>query len=356
MTAKLSRPSRRGLRRLSGGAAAAVTGSLLLQLFSPVNPASAAPTGTGSVVRVQVRIDTGDVSDAGTDDPVYVSLNGSNLTWLDSPTEDWNRGSSRTYDLMLDGVSNIASLNQLRVGKAAPVTVAGVTINADAWCLARVSLLVNNVLIFDQPLPRVVATDQCRWLKGSYPSFTWSSAEIRANKQWIASATPPVPVLITKAALRSQAIAAVGQQLHADPRMRWSSSPYIPGVTVTRVDDHAVHVDLDLFARVPWFSDVPVDIDFDLRFACVVPRYDPHTNTTPPPYYTVTRQNLTYQADSGLGWDIMTLGLVQALDSYVTVQIGKGLDTLPVQTIIGADGGCRQPYVRYNGDLSFLGF
>lgn len=307
--------------------------------------AVAAPTETASPGRVQVRLITGDVGDAQTDDPVFVSLGTSHVTWLDSPANDWERASSRTYDLTLDKVTDVASITQLRVGKASPIHAGPTTIYSNAWCLARVVLLLNGRPVFDQPVPRLAATDRCRWLKGESPFFTWTNAQLRSDKLWKVASMPAMGGLITNADLVSQVVASVGQKLHTEPDLRWST----PGVTVTKLDGQAVHVDLDLAFKMLG-PDAEVDIDFDLRFACVVP--GPRIKDRRP-YWTVTPENQHVYVDSFWLWDalLFTGGVI---DWLVGNQIDNRLD-LVTTTIPNPIGCSADPwYVQANGDVNLL--
>src|SRR5262249_20928688 len=90
---------------------------------------------TRSVSRVQLRLRTGDVTNAGTDDSVAVLLNSAsttiqvpalNHTWIDSPRNDFERGADELFDLSTDHLSEIGDIQIISIQKT----------GGDAWCLA----------------------------------------------------------------------------------------------------------------------------------------------------------------------------------------------------------------------------
>lgn len=337
---------------------------LITTIVGATRLAHAAPAESEAPTRVQLRITTGDVYDAGTDDPVFISLNDSHASWLDAPGDDWERATTRSYDLTLDNVTDIASITRLRIGKQAPVDAGIMTLFSNAWCVSDVELRFNGVVVFRATLPPLVSADKCRWLKGTAPWFTWTGAQLRANSEWQRAARElPLMVVFTNEHLVGQVIAATAATLHANGnQLRWGDKELsvvdghlvvVPEVTVTRIDDTGVHVRLDLAASVPGV-DSEVDLDFDMRFACVNPRPDPRTGFAPASYYTVTKSNIRTTVDSWVGWDLLMFA-GKGLDMYIWGEINDNL-AIAGKEYIGVTGTCRQPKVRYNGDLSFLGF
>lgn len=311
-------------------------------------PAAAAPSETQSPARVQVRIVTGDVADAGTDDPVFVSLRSDHKTWLDSPIDDWERRGNRTYDLTLDNVTSVASITQLQIGKAAPIPAGYMTLNSNAWCLDRVVLLLNGQEVFNRVAPRLAPGDACRWIKGNSPVFTWTGAQLRGDKLWQAVTMPFHPPVLTNSELTERIIAITANQVHDHP-VDWAGA----GVTVTKRDGGAVHVHIDMTIDVVG-PDPSLDIDLDLRFGCVVPPIVIGTKVRPAPYWSITPENLKVNVDSPLWWELVTLSGADVLDHVIAAEIRDGL-AVTGTSILTPGGICPQPYVRDNGDVRLLG-
>lgn len=338
-------------------------------------PAAASPDESVRPARVQVRITTGDVSGAGTDDPVFVSFSPTHSAWLDAPGDDWERGAARTYDVTLDGtvtkvdgedvqlpgITRIADITRLQVGKHEPVAAGPTTIFTDDWCVQSVQVMFNGKTVFSAVAPRLAPTDTCRWLRGGTPRFAWSGTQLRSNKYWVNTTDLPMLLLFTNAHLVERVISGTAAKLHENSDLRWGDkelawvdgvATWVPEVTVRRVDDRTVHVRVDLAARVPGV-DSEVDLDFDLRFGCVNPPPDPRTGVVRPSYYTVTTEHVRVNVDSWTVYDLLFAGI--ALDIHIWSEINAGLN-MAGTTTTSSDGRCVVPAVRWNGDLSFLGF
>ncbi len=126
-----------------------------------------------------MRLETADVSDAGTDDyHVRVAVNGpypttsAESTWLDHGRNDFERGDVHDYDLSVSRIGELGDLN-------------GVTIenqSDDDWCLKAVSLLVDGKTAYR----RYFGTSSCRWLGADSAStrVVFSHDDLRASSFW----------------------------------------------------------------------------------------------------------------------------------------------------------------------------
>jgi hypothetical protein len=275
------------------------------------------PTDNLLVWRLQVRLVIGDVDDAGSDDDVEVILNPGSVTWLDSPANDFERNTSRIYDLPLDGVGRMADISQLFLTKTGD----------DGMCLSRVELVVNNRLAFSQAPP--TASGPCRWLDsdGSGLNLVFSGTQLRADANWLAFQQPTPPLVIPAAEWRSRIEGIVGNSI-ATNSLYWGD---ISGEAVELAGNgSALHVDLDLAADVTILPDPGVDIDFDLVFSCDVDNK-----------LLITSTNLAVDVDSSIVWEVLTLDLIEIMDTKVDHAVTKGfkaitatLDTPVCPTVI----------------------
>jgi hypothetical protein len=209
-----------------------------------------------SVNRVQVRLVTADVGDAGTDDSVLVSLNQDNFTWVDYGRDDFQRGDAYTYDLVLKGVSRFESLKWLTVSKT----------GSDGWCVNRIEVKINGKgPLFQQRF------SPCRWLDNGDSdrrSLAVSFDGLRSGQAW-SGYPPPVPVpivVLTADEVESRIASMVGHALHGT-KAAWRELGS-NAVKIGAKSDHAIHVVVKLFARVPYVPDPNVDVHFDLELSC----------------------------------------------------------------------------------------
>src|SRR5688572_27374582 len=72
------------------------------------------PDGNTAVWRAQLRVRVCNVANAGTDNKVLATLNGTNYTVMDIPVNDFEQASDRTYDLLLIGVTRLADIHHLK--------------------------------------------------------------------------------------------------------------------------------------------------------------------------------------------------------------------------------------------------
>jgi hypothetical protein len=224
------------------------------------------PNEAERVYRLQMRIETGDVDEAGTDDDVLVSLDKDNVTWLDYGRDDFRRGDIYTYDLITDNISKMSSIKWITFSKT----------GSDGWCLKSFELRINHqserlppVRIYREEFP------VCRWIDnndGHQGSLTVPFSRLREAPSWSGARVPGVVGVIEAAEVVSRVESLVGHHLHYQSRGFWGQSHGKSVEIALRVDPRTrreyVHVDLDLAAS----PNVEVDIDFDLSITC-----DPRT-------------------------------------------------------------------------------
>lgn len=210
------------------------------------------------VFRAQIKIRTADKSDAGQDDGVKIRLNNGNETWLDSGSDDFERGQTHMYDLLQFNAAGAASLTKLRDIQFMEISKTG----SDGWCLTDAELIINGRSIYKINFPGG------KWLDnsgGARLSTTIDGATMRASAEWRSYTAPnPSPVL-ARAELESRIEAIIGHFTHG----RGVGLGQVFGgraVEVTRAGDNMIHVDLDMEAAVDNFPDPELDVDFDIEF------------------------------------------------------------------------------------------
>lgn len=210
-----------------------------------------------SAHRVQLRLTVGDVSDAGTDESIEVRLQPSsyvtavtnwsprgNSTWVDSTADDFERGSSLTYDLLLSNVRDVSDITQVTLVKPGD----------DEVCIAGVELLVNGDLAYAQ------SYSPCRWIGGD-ELLSVPFEDLRASQSW-RQLGDTIFSGYDGAALRSIIQAQFGHFLHGYGELRNGRS-----ISTSRADERRLHVSVPVTVYdVPILGEVDSTIHFDLAF------------------------------------------------------------------------------------------
>jgi hypothetical protein len=233
-----------------------------------------------SVWRAQIVLRTANGSSDGTDDAVDVALNRrylgalyehlagferpyGNVTKLDRPGDDHERGNVEIYDLNLDGIGDMGDITEVSIEKSGD----------DEWCLDGVALLINDETMFEKTFT------PCRRATYEYV-LGITHEELRASPAWSAYTANLVPADAGARLLRGETVrildisrgdlekrieGIVGDSISGNS-LEWGGLEGGAYVEVTPVDTETVRVDLDLEADVTG-SNPKVDLDFDLRFA-----------------------------------------------------------------------------------------
>lgn len=241
-----------------------------------VSPSSAAVISASSNVtlaavsedmpvwRAQLRLQTADVSNAGTDDDVSVQLSEpGNQTWPDYGRNDFERNDAFTYDLVLDNVHTLRDISMLRISKT----------GTNGWCMRSITLYVNGRAIYALDFGSLG-----RWLDidpgNDHRSYTVSYLALRAHSLWTSYEQPALPMFFSRQELKSRVESLIGDDLvryasaFPDDVLHWGALSGSDYVEVNRTNVQAIHVDLDLREIVNDWPDQDVDIDFDLEFSC----------------------------------------------------------------------------------------
>jgi hypothetical protein len=224
-----------------------------ITLIALPGAALAAPNETTPVWRAQIRLATAFQSGAGTNDDVRVQLNDGNVTWLDYTHNDFEPGSSLTYDLVLTNVRTLADITHLRVSKPFGV---------DEWCAQSMDLLVNGKPIFQRSLGTFLSA--CRRVTSASDIFIAGST-LRSHTLWQSFTPPATPGGMPRAEIESRAQSLMGTYMQPNP-LGWDALPAHP-IVVGRRDNQAVFVALSL-RHVGNLGNSDADALFDLRFSC----------------------------------------------------------------------------------------
>lgn len=228
--------------------------SSFIQTFATID-------GRGGIWRAQLRLRTANVTDAGTDDSVHVTFNDFNGTWVDYGSDDFERGNDFTYDLLLDNVSELSDINDIYIWST----------GTDGWCIEELSLLINNTEIFNQHFGSTPST--CRWIdkdNGEAGYLFITRPMLRAHPLWQSYQQPAPPLSLLRDELESRIESMIGDAIHYESA-HWGELDGDRYVEVSRLDDQAVRVTVDLVAEVTLAGvsgpDAEVDLQFDLRFS-----------------------------------------------------------------------------------------
>jgi hypothetical protein len=281
--------------------------------------------------RVQLRVAMGNVSDAGTDDDVVVSLNPKNATWLDYARNDFERGSTFTYDLLTDGVARFDDIDWIAFAKT----------GSDGMCIARVDLIVNES-------PRTSYSRSffpCRWLddeSGHTRDLAVSYDDLRRGSAWERYTPPDIAeqLILRADELDSRIQSTVGHFLHFSPGY-WGKFFGEP-VEVERLDSHTVHVDLDLAGEADG-PDPEVDVDFDIRATCNS-EHDIHIEVL----------HARASAHFPLYAKLLTLGILEFIERDVQDEINHALADFASDRTIPIGGRCADIYITPDGDVVLL--
>jgi hypothetical protein len=223
------------------------------------------------VVRAQLRITTADVEDAGTDDDILVSLRENNYTWLNygrildhseqSGTQlydgdDFERGNTFTYDLNLDGISQVRDIKWIVLSKAGD----------EGWCVRKVELLINN----QQPAVSYTFNTP-RWLDNrtsDYRSVIINFTTLRNSPLWNSTnlRSPSLTLTISPQELVSRIHSKFGHAMHGT-KAYWAK-PIAGPVTMKTINESTIEVKVFLHGSASVIPDPDVWIRFNLVAVC----------------------------------------------------------------------------------------
>ena len=274
--------------------------TLFILILALAVPVFATPSENAPIWRVQIRFQTANVADAGTDDSVRVQLNDANGTWLDYARDDFPRNNTFTYDLKLDGINRISDLDYIFISKTGD----------DGLCLKSFALLINGREIYTETF-----AGAGRWLDtgiGYSPTYFVSGTTMRRDNSWLAYAQPPLPQVISGVEMASRVEGIVGDLITGN-KLQWDG-----GVRVIKVRNApANRLYVELFLEYDRLGPNPdVYVHFDLEFGC--------SNNQ----ITLEVQNLAVQVTTDNRLETLSLELLRLLNHFLTKRLEQGLKNL----------------------------
>ena len=216
------------------------------------------------VWRLQLRVKTGNVKKAGTDDNVYLKLTNSksSVYYLDRAGDDREKNKVNIYDILDPNIRTMRDIKNLKM------MIKG----NDGWCVQSVEILINDVKIpvFSKSFKN------CKWLDGnshSGPGFYISGKELRSHRGWRYTSQNRAlwlpPMVLKRAMLEEMVESYVGHMMNSRPDMKKLEFGKKYGrayVQAKHKSSSKLKFDLDLAYHKG--IDFEVDVDFDMVIKC----------------------------------------------------------------------------------------
>ena len=234
-----------------------ITFQSLLLLFATIvfseQLTYAAPSDTMPIWRAQVRFVTANVDNGNTDDTVKIALNVNNQTLLDSELNDFERGTDHTYDLRLDGISQLSDLDYFRISKS----------GSDGWAIQEMFLIINGRTIYHQSFAPLLRLDN---ENGYSTVYFIDDYFMRPRSEWVNYVSPTRPSVIPVNDMRSRLESLLGDQVDTTGSM--SVQP--TAVTLHTLNANTWRGRFHVVGEgILWpFSHPSINTNFDLRVGC----------------------------------------------------------------------------------------
>lgn len=247
--------------------------------YTPYDKQICAYTKDGNYLpiwRVQLRIITATHPNAGTTDPVQVSLNGAlsiNARWLDLPPvryrifapsdliprEELRPATINTFELSLKTIDELSDINMIRIKKE----------GTNALGISSIGLIVNGEFVFIRSFDDTEST--ILWIDegdGYSSIYNMSHSELRAHERWqdYINSPPEAPREIRWEIMRELLQGIIGDAIHGTS-LSWSSrwaSRWASPVVLSIPNDHTISVNVIL--ENDGIMGIRSYINFDLYF------------------------------------------------------------------------------------------
>ena len=230
------------------------------------------------VWRVQLRLETADVTEGGTSDRVEVKLNSNNSTWLYSNRGFKPRG-FHTYDLNVDYVKKLRDIQMVQISKP----------GSDSWYIKSIALYVNGKAVYS-----IYHFYDLLYLGNNGIHFIMPH-ELRNDSLWRSYIVPVPPMSFSRAELEARIEGIVGDFLSDtlwtgwSPALKWEKYNH---VVVWEAGPRRIQVKLGL----RYYYDVDVNVSFDLEFSCLAGKIFLVTKNLHINYPIVDSASVTYKA------------------------------------------------------------
>jgi hypothetical protein len=312
------------------------------------------------VWRVQLNITVANLPNADLDKPIYVTL-GSPIpvqnvsTYLDYSFDDFQRGSSFTYDLDFSGINQLSDLESLTIGN---------TVSDDICYIESIELLVDEKSVYRMVYGTTV-NSAYRLASPRDRAIYISHDMLRAASGWQALFTPqrtPLPraelaadggiqLIIDRDDIRSMVESVMGNLLHRDfsSSLEWRGNSSSSTVSLSRVNATKIHITFRLTTLIEYWPNPDTDISLDIDFSKSCDQGRLRIN--------ISSSNFSTNIDSD-GWaDLKTVGLSEISDVVlkkfadkctIDASINQNIDAQLPQ---GVDCSSLQVSVNQYGDL-----
>lgn len=298
---------------------------------------------SSAIFRVQLQITTGTSGGGGTDDVIDATLGGygngtaaGGTTQLDLPGDDFQAGSTRTYDLVNMGdISELGDIHSVILYKH----------GSDDWCVANMVLIVDGI-----PVSSADFGPPCTTI-GGYGAVSVSSAQLRADPRWASFKVPGVSAVSNPDGTTT--ISLQIPRLEIEQRIAAETGDSIQGTDLYWGDDGAVSVSpyssasdqVHMHMAADEFGPDPgVNIDFKL---VATTSQDPTTKVW---NLVLSRSDVNVDVDLSL-WEEV-LDTVLPCGPVVSVATGEGI---PFCLQHLADEGAAQIEGQVAGTASTMG-
>ena len=303
--------------------------------------------------RVQVRIQTAAIADAGTaDNQVLASINGPyphvmpEFTFLDHSRNDFERYDIWSYDLAASRISEVGDLNGLTIENR----------SSDDWCVRGVELWLDEQRMFRH----YFGNETCQWLGADSEDtrYVFSHDVLRASSYWNPEArTVPLEVItrpdghtqVTKRFPRDELIdrvqSAVGNAVNKDNNPLFWGHFYGDPVEVSKLTEQSLRFDVDLAADVPGF-DPDVDVNFDIVANAALDNGLPEVDVN----------MVNFSADAQYSWweHLVSAGLSFVIESEIQRLMAQEMPRFSVHTDIDLPATDAYAQVTDSADLVFV--
>lgn len=216
------------------------------------------------VYRIVIAITTANVSDAGTDDAVYIKFN--NLMapfWLNLPGDDRERNHVDRYDIVTNDIQFVRDIKDITIVKA----------GNDGWAIKTFELIINNQLIYQQQFDPL-------WIDGNdghQPEASMLSNQLRASSLWNYNGNRATiyipPRSYSRLDLKQMVASFTGNDLKSRSNLAWGdfnglNTQFGDDVEIKFRNSQTLEIDLDLKNSNPGGFAAEEDEDYDLTVAC----------------------------------------------------------------------------------------
>ena len=215
------------------------------------------------VYRLQVAFRTAGSKNAETDDKVFVQLSSNmNPYYLNYGHDDREKNKYEVYDIIDPSISFIRDIEYLNITK----------MGTDGWNIAKVQLIVNGHLIFNQNYTKKIIDGN----DGAAPILTFSAKTLQKNASWGYNnrAVHMPPFVLKKSDLVSMIEGYMGNQIQYIKKynVKWGNKSGIntvwgAPVEATYRNKKRLSIDLDLQVEITE-PNPELDVDFDIVVTC----------------------------------------------------------------------------------------